>query len=72
MQIFDNGRPTNAPCVVSFINKFTFKDFNCHTQDHMPSYQAPFEPYKSHAKLSSAKDINGGPHKGTYVINTAS
>jgi hypothetical protein len=39
---FDKIRPTNAPCVVSFTNNFTFKYFNCHTQDHMPSYQAPF------------------------------
>jgi hypothetical protein len=30
------------------------------------------EPYRSHAKLSSAKDINGGAHKGTYVLNAAS
>ena len=30
------------------------------------------EPYRSHAKLSSAKDINGGAHKGTYVLNATS
>ena len=42
VQSFDNGLPTNAPCIVSFTNNFTFKYFNCHTQDHMPNYQAPF------------------------------
>ena len=35
-------RPTNAPCVVSFTNNLTFKYFNCHTLDHVLSYQAPF------------------------------
>jgi hypothetical protein len=30
------------------------------------------EPYRSHAKLSSAKDVNGGAHKGTYVLNATS
>ena len=30
------------------------------------------EPYRSHAKLSSVKDINGGAHKGAYVLNVES
>ena len=71
-EIFNNGYPTNVPCVVSFtiisqINTLTvIPKTTCQAIKHL------LEPYKSDVKLSSAKDINGGAHKGTYVLNVAS
>jgi hypothetical protein len=65
-------RPTNAPCVVllqiiSQLNiLIVIPKTTCQAIKHL------LEPYRSDAKLSSAKDINGGAHKGTYVLNAAS
>ena len=53
--------------IISQINTLTvIHKTTCQAIKHL------FEPYKSHAKLSSAKDINGGAHKGTYVLNATS